>query len=185
LTAGTNDFADDPLFKLLNEMKSGMGGLSGGAIGDGSQQSLPSNPLEAFQSLFGDDPLGAVTDGSQTGMQLPQEPKRPDFWPSLHTALVFMLSLFVCMWQERPDQLIWMFCTLEIALIAGRFVVERGAPPDSTIAKLAGFLPNPFRGYIVLGSRYLHILRVLWRDLCIALFVLALCCGSESRIWAV
>lgn len=181
--AGGSDFSDDPLFKLLSEMKSGMGGAGGAAGSDGSASGLPANPFEAFSSLFGDEKAGATgVDSPQAGTPMQQQQqKQADFWPPLHTLLTLVLSVYVCVIQRRPEQLVWLFCSLEIALIAGRFVVERGAPPDSTIARLAGFLPEPFRGYIVLGSRYLHVLRALWRDLCVALFVLALSSGSSSR----
>jgi hypothetical protein len=69
--------------------------------------------------------------------------------------------------------LFYIFISLEIALLSGRFLLERGRlPPDSMLSTIANFAPEPFKGYLGIAARYIVIIKSVVADALTLIFVL-------------
>lgn len=170
------DAMNDPLFRLLAEMKSavpGNGDSDSTIPGDGA------NPMDAFSSLFGNIPQlqeqgSEMPSSGQGSFQAPKTLswKRDFIWPLIHLILCVCLGLYTVRWDSGSG-LVWQFCSMELMLHSGRFVIERGASPSRNIVTtIAGYLPDPFRTYLLTTARYLHIGKSVVQDLCIVLFII-------------
>ena len=67
----------------------------------------------------------------------------------------------------------WAFATVELVLQSTRFFLEKGRPSQSGwIGVLMGILPEPYKGYLALGTRYGGIYTTVVQDAMAVLFVL-------------
>lgn len=67
----------------------------------------------------------------------------------------------------------WAFATAELVLQSTRFFLEKGRVSQSGwVGVLMGFLPEPYKGYLALGTRYGGIYTTVVQDAMAVLFVL-------------
>lgn len=67
----------------------------------------------------------------------------------------------------------WTFATAELVLQSTRFFMEKGRVSQSGwVGVLMGFLPEPYKGYLALGTRYGGIYTTVVQDAMAVLFVL-------------
>lgn len=67
----------------------------------------------------------------------------------------------------------WYFAVMELLLQSGRFMLEKGRPPQgSMLTTVAGFLPPPFNTYLATLARYSVFLWTILADAGIVIFVL-------------
>lgn len=184
------EFANDPLFKLLKQLNTGM-------EGGGQPSEMNFDPSALFANMPGMGNLGGATDGgipSQSPAVAPTVSRASLIadlsWTLIHVLSSLLLALYVGLHRGNkiafnddesveasveaasPARLLWYFATLELVLQSSRFFLEHKLPPPpSKIAGYASLLPQPFAGYIITGLRYLRIIKTIAQDFCILLFI--------------
>lgn len=173
---------EDPMMKMLNQMMSGagMGGLPGmgGAGGPPGMPGMPANP-------FAPQPA-AVPDRSAS------------LWRLAHFAVAMMLGLYIALWtpftgtkSEREagalehelghvtaqdlakEYFFYVFATAEAVLLTSRWFLDKGrAPPGGIIQTVLGFIPEPTKGYLQIGMRYMTIFSTVRADILVSIFVM-------------
>ena len=172
--------AEDPMLKMLQQM---MGGMPGdGAQGMPSFTGMPSMP---GQSALVGDPYAYV-------------------WRIVHAVFALGLGIYIAFMtpftgsrieRERSGmvsaagdfagekgvssasvQFFWIFATAEVLLQTSRFFMEKGRVQQSGIMGMVmGFLPEPWKGYLGLVSRYSRIWTTVTGDAMVCVFVLGVC----------
>ena len=70
----------------------------------------------------------------------------------------------------------WIFATAEVVLQTSRFFVEKGRVQQGAIlGMISGFLPEPYKGYLALMTRYSRIWTTISADAMALVFVLGAC----------
>ncbi|EOO00396.1 putative sad1 interacting factor 1 protein [Phaeoacremonium minimum UCRPA7] len=181
---------EDPMMKLLSQMMSGAGGGPGGAGGPFGA----GNPF-AQAGAFGAAPGQPAA---------PATPDRyASIWRLVHFVIALGLGLYIAVFttfsgtkiereraafesttagirHEDEDSVrryfFWAFATAETVLLTSRFFLDRGrAPPSGMLWTIAGFLPEPFKGYLGIGLRYSQIFSTVRSDMLVCVFVLGVC----------
>ncbi|CAN6594903.1 hypothetical protein TRVA0_001S00254 [Trichomonascus vanleenenianus] len=160
------EFANDPLFQMLNQMQTG---------------NVNENPFEALQALstmFGGGNESTTGDESQPFVQQKPQEKRVSgsevFWALAHTIAMVTLSIYVTL-VDAGSSIVPKFCLVELVLHSTHFLLERGRPAQhSKIAALAQYIPDPFRSYILVASQYYHFGVQLIRDVTMCIFIIGL-----------
>lgn len=182
---GMGDGGEDPLSRILQQLMSAGGGPGGGGSGaDG----LP----PGLAAMFGG--------GGGPGAQAQQAPGQTDkygyMWKIVHAIFALALGLYItgvtAFSGSRLSRttsgfvegtgngavdvgvrFFWVFATAELVLQSSRFFVERGRPSRSgLLGTVAGFLPEPYRGYVGLVGRYSGIWNTVVQDAMVVIFVL-------------
>ncbi|KAL9123401.1 MAG: hypothetical protein Q9187_000040 [Circinaria calcarea] len=170
---------EDPMMRILQQM---MGGMPGGAEGtrEGADGGLPPG-LAAM--------LGGAGMGETESVQ--QDNTFGSFWKIIHALFAFSLGIYITAMTsfsgsrlsrstlvEREHigvQFFWVFATAELILQSSRFFLERGkAAQVGILATVAGFLPEPWKGYVGLVNRYSGIYTTIVEDAMAVVFVLGL-----------
>jgi len=187
---GLPGMEDDPMMKMLSQMMGGMPGMGSG-MGGGSG----ANP-------FGFPPQQGATTQSVVA------DRYASIWRIMHFVVALGLGLYIAIrtpfmgtLQEREQSafehqhghvtqqdlfkqyFFYAFATAETVLLTSRFFLDRGRAPPSGIAwAVAGFLPEPFRGYLELILRYAQIFSTVRSDILVCVFVLGVCSWWRSSI---
>lgn len=75
----------------------------------------------------------------------------------------------------------WIFATAEVLLQTSRFFVEKGRVQQGTVMRMiTGFLPEPYKGYLAMISRYSRIWTTVSADAMALVFVLGACAWWRS-----
>lgn len=75
----------------------------------------------------------------------------------------------------------WIFATAEMVLQTSRFFIEKGRVQQGAIMNMiTGFLPEPYKGYVALVSRYSTIWTTVTADALALVFVLGACAWWRS-----
>jgi hypothetical protein len=70
----------------------------------------------------------------------------------------------------------WIFATAEVLLQTSRFFLEKGRVQQGGImGMIMGFLPEPYKGYLALVTRYSRIWTTISGDAMVCVFVLGVC----------
>lgn len=70
----------------------------------------------------------------------------------------------------------WVFATVEVLLQSSRFFLEKGRIQQGGIlGMITGFLPDPYKGYLIWFSRYSRIWTTVSADAMVCVFVLGAC----------
>ncbi|KAI9158471.1 hypothetical protein HJFPF1_06466 [Paramyrothecium foliicola] len=168
---------EDPLMKMMTQM------LSGG--GPGGFPGMPSMP-----------------GGASPAMQ--QQAQRPDpytaLWRILHALVAISLGFYIAVltpfngtrtqrereavaadplaaeFEHHKRVFFWIFTTAEAVLLTTRLLLDKGrAPPSGIVYTVAGFLPEPIKGYLLVALRYWQIFGTVRSDLMACMFVLGAC----------
>ena len=171
--------ADDPMVKMLQQM---MGGIPGeGAQG---MPSFPGMPAMPGQTAAVGGPYAYV-------------------WRIVHAIFALSLGLYIAFMtpftgsrieRERSGMVsgpgdfeekgldsasvhfFWIFATAEVLLQTSRFFMEKGRVQQGGIMGMVmGFLPEPWKGYLGLVSRYSRIWTTVSGDAMVCVFVLGVC----------
>ena len=111
-------------------------------------------------------------------------------WKILHPVLALSLGVFVMSSAatseafskrtarqadggEEPN-LFWMFLTVELLLQATRYLLEPIPDRSGMLAKIASFLPHPWKGRLELAVRYKGIWSTLSNDALVVIWVLGM-----------
>ncbi|KAH8811802.1 hypothetical protein F5884DRAFT_290622 [Xylogone sp. PMI_703] len=184
---GGQDAAEDPMVKLLQQM---MGGGMPGQGTDGMPAFPGMTPGTPGQAEAGGDPYAYL-------------------WRIIHAFFALGLGVYIAfttsftgtkLERERSGLLspqlkgeaqtglspesvhfFWIFATAEILLQTSRFFLEKGrVQQGGMLGTIMGFLPEPWRGYLALFSRYSRIWTTVSADAMACLFVLGACCWLRS-----
>ena len=165
----------DPVMKMLQQiMGETYEGTGGGENGDGG---LPPG-LAAM--------LGGGT--GQSG-SIPQENTYNYVWKIVHAIFALSLGIYITATSSFNGsqlsrttiaegdnvgvQFFWFFATTELVLQSSRLFLERGkASQGGIIGTVAGFFPEPWKGYMGLVSRYSGIYSTIVEDATAVVFVL-------------
>ncbi|KAB8346248.1 hypothetical protein FH972_023293 [Carpinus fangiana] len=162
---------NDPMMQMMQQMMGGGPGMGGPPGADG----LPPGLASMFGQGF----------GAQQQQQQQQAP-RPDYaWRIAHALFAVILAVYVATWTTTPNQPqsvftrpFWIFTTAELILQSTRYFVDGGKlPPGGLLSTVAGFLPQPYAGYIQTASRYSLIYSTIVSDAMVVIFVLG------ARAW--
>jgi len=168
--------ADDPMMKMLQQM---MGGLSEGAGGMPSFPDMPGQPATSIADSYA------------------------YLWRIIHAIFALSLGLYIAFTttftgtrieRERsalgytsPEEdkmlltpssvhFFYLFATVEVVLQTSRFYLEKGKGTQSGVmGMIMGFLPEPWKGYVALVSRYSRIWTTVTGDAFVCVFVLGVC----------
>ena len=176
---------DDPMMKMLSQL---MGGVPGGEGGAGAGEGGLPPGLAAM--------LGA---GGMPGLDGAPAQQTDDsyayLWKILHAVFALFLGVYVtytstsftgsikrgspgAIIEETPERdgvnLFFVFATAELVLQSSRFFLEKGKGGGQLggwIGLAAGFLPEPYRGYVSLVGRYARIWGTVVEDSMVVVFV--------------
>ena len=171
---GSGGEPEDPMMRMLQQM---MGGAGTGGPGEGG--GLPPE-------------LAAMLGGG--GMQQQQEASTSTYiWKIVHAIFALTLGVYVissstfrgtessrlAVGIEKDGKIgdvrnfFWLFATAELLLQSTRFFLERGKTSQGgMLAMASNFLPEPYKGYLALISRYSGIYTTIVQDAMVVVFVL-------------
>lgn len=128
--------------------------------------------------------------GGGTGMP-PVEQKSNENayrWKILHALLALALGIYITLAttfngarfsqggsdiDEVGVKFFWAFATVELVLQSSRFFLERGhVSQEGLVGFLLRILPEPWRGWVALASRYSGIYTTIVQDAMVVVFVL-------------
>ncbi|KAF8863543.1 hypothetical protein BDZ45DRAFT_615210 [Acephala macrosclerotiorum] len=167
--------ADDPIMKMMQQMMSGMGG----GEGPPGMPSFPGMPGQPAASVG--DPYAYL-------------------WRIIHAVFALGLGLYIAFTtmfsgtridrersalgysseegviQPAAVHFFWIFATVEVLLQSSRFFLEKGRVQQGGImGMITGFLPEPYKGYLLWFSRYSRIWTTVTGDAMVCVFVLGAC----------
>ena len=188
---------EDPMMKMLSQL---MGGIPGGENGAGEpgEGGLPPG-LAAM--------LGA---GGMPGMSDAPAGRKEDtyayLWKIVHAVFALCLGMYVtatsmafsgsirrgipeAVSEEMPERegvnLFFVFATMELVLQSSRFLLEKGNSGGQLggwIGLVAGFLPEPYRGYVMLMGRHARIWGTVVEDAMVIVFVVGCVAWWEGAV---
>ena len=173
---------EDPIMSMLQQMMGGAGGE--GADGDGG---LP----PGLSAMMG----GGAGMGSQENGK---EGRSKYIWRIVHGAFALALGLYITLVttfsgtkfsrteignEEVGIRFFWMFATAEVILQSGRYFLEKGQMGQSgMLGMLAGMLPEPWRGRVVLVVRYSGIWTTVVEDAMVVVFILGVVAWYKGQV---
>jgi hypothetical protein len=171
--------ADDPMMKMLQQM---MGGVP----------SEGPNGMPSFPGMAG---MPGMTDQSAAGMD-----PYAYLWRIVHAVFALGLGFYIALttpftgtrisreqsgmaYMSEDSELssasvhfFWIFATAEVLLQTSRFFLEKGRVQQGGIMGVVmGFLPEPYKGYLGLVTRYSRIWTTVSGDAMVLVFVLGVC----------
>jgi hypothetical protein len=168
--------ADDPIMKMMQQMM-------GGGLGEGA------GGMPTFPGMPGQEPAAAGDPYAY-------------IWRIVHAVFALGLGLYIAFMtpftgsklaRELPDyapfgeegdmglsaasvHFFWIFATAEVVLQTSRFFFERGqVQAGGIIGMIMGFLPEPYKGYLAMVTRYGRIWTTVTADVFVLIFVLGVC----------
>ena len=170
------------MMKILQQLMGGMPppGAEGRAGAEGMDGGLPPG-------------LAAMLGGGRPGMDGPQPQQVSTYaylWRIIHALSALILGIYITFTShalngdisgggitgaehEGGINVFWVFATAELVLQSSRFFLENGGGSQlgGWMGMVAGFLPEPWRGYITLAARYSGIWSTVVEDGMVVVFV--------------
>ncbi|PQE17738.1 GET complex subunit GET2 protein [Rutstroemia sp. NJR-2017a BVV2] len=162
----------DPMMQLLQQM------MGGGAGGPGEGNAMPSFPgmnMQAQTQAAAANPYAYL-------------------WRIVHAIFALSLGLYIAFTTpfsgtkyERDAgvleglstvQFFYVFASVEVLLLSSRYFLEMGKETgggEGWVGMLMGVLPEPWKGYLALGKRYLGIWGTVSGDALVCVWVLGCC----------
>ncbi|KAG0646354.1 hypothetical protein D0Z07_8220 [Hyphodiscus hymeniophilus] len=165
--------ADDPIMKMMQQM-------IGGGLGEGP------GGMPSFPGMPGQAPA-ADTDPSAY------------LWRIVHAVFALALGLYIAFTTPFTGSKVardipayntegemglspasvhffWIFATAEVLLQTSRFFIEKGrVQPGGIMGMVMGFLPEPYKRFLAMLSRYFRIWTTVTGDAFVCLFILGVC----------
>ncbi|KOS20612.1 Sad1-interacting factor 1 [Escovopsis weberi] len=184
--------AEDPLMKMMSQMMAGAGAGAGGAS-PFPGMSMPMPPMPAQQA-----PVPAPTSSATIwrllhalfaiGLGVFFALTTPFTGSKIERERAAMASFSTAGLQgqgqgQQPEDeeqrrrilFFWAFATAEVALLSSRFLFDKASTRSTgMVGTVLSYLPQPYRGYLEIGQRYLQILSAVRADLLTCVFVLGL-----------
>lgn len=169
---------EDPMMKLLSQM---MGGMPGGE-GQEGEAGLP----PGIAAMLGAGGLPGLGGPGQ------QEDKNGLFWKIIHAVFALVLGVYVTATSSafsgqitrgattgntidhHAINVFWAFTTAELILQSSRYFLERGRSGSQMggwMGIAGGFLPEPWRGWVMLIARYSGIWSTVVEDAMVIVFI--------------
>lgn len=182
MPAGAGGAPDDPMMAMLQQM---MGGVPGAGPGTNGMPAFPGMPGQVdvpepyayvwrvVHAVFALG-LGLYIAFATpfTGTRAAREASGRSFVGG--EGVVDGLSL-------ASVHFFWIFATAEVLLQTSRFFVEKGRVQQGAVmGMISGFLPEPYKGYLALVSRYSRIWTTVSADAMALVFVLGACAWWRS-----
>jgi len=182
---GAGGGEEDPMLRMLQQM---MGGMPGGAAVNGGADGLP----PGLAAMFGGGAPQAA-DGN----------KYSYIWKIVHAIFALTLGVYVTAMttftgsrfsrttsfidgagvDDGGARIFWVFATAELVLQSTRFFIEQGRTSQSgVLGMVAGFLPEPWKGYVGLVGRYSGIWNTVVEDAMVVVFVLGVVAWSTGGV---
>lgn len=170
---------EDPMMKMMMQMMGGEGGGAGGMPSFPGMPAMPGMPGQAAAT----DPYAYI-------------------WRIVHAVFALGLGLYIAFTapfagtkiaRERSglgysmgdeqvlssssmQHFFWIFATVEVLLQTSRFFFEKGKiQPAGMMGMVMGFIPEPWKGYLMLVLRYSRIWTTVSGDAMVLVFVLGVC----------
>lgn len=177
--AGGPEGEEDPMMRIMQQMI----GASGMSSGEGEAGGL--QPGIAAM-------LGGGAGGGAGVPPVEQKSNENVYrWKILHALLALALGIYITSvttfsgarfslggpGTERVDEVgvkfFWAFATAELVLQSSRFFLERGqVSQEGFVGFLMRILPEPWKGWVALASRYSGIYTTIVQDAMVVVFVL-------------
>lgn len=174
---------DDPMVRMLQQM---MGGMPG-ADGD-DQNGLP----PGLAALLGGGMSAPEPGAAAQGQYGKGESVDGYLWKIIHAAFALVLGIYITavttfngasysatktipgnIDEETGHRLFWIFATAEVVLQSSRYFLEKGKISQSGwIGMVTQILPEPWKTYAGLLTRYSGIWTTVVQDAMIVVFVL-------------
>ena len=169
--------ADDPIMKMMQQM------LGGAGLGEGA------GGMPTFPGMPGQTPATEADPYAS-------------LWRIVHAVFALGLGLYIAFTTPFTGSKIarefsaysgvggegemalspasvhffWIFATAEVLLQTSRFFLEKGrVQPGGVMGMVVGFLPEPYKGYLAIISRYFRIWTTVSADAFVCVFVLGVC----------
>ena len=171
---------EDPMIKLLQQM---MGGMP--PPGGGDAEGLPSEGMDGglppgLAAMLGGGAATPETKADTYGY----------LWRIVHAVFAFILGIYITatshaftgdisrggvtgLGHQGGVNAFWVFATTELVLQGSRFFLEeKGAGgPAGWMGMVVGALPPPWKGYVMLASRYAGMVGRVVEDGMVVVFV--------------
>lgn len=175
---------DDPMVRMLQQMMGGVPGIDGD-----DQNGLP----PGFAALLGGGMSAAPESGTPAqGQHGKGESVDGYLWKIIHATFALVLGLYITavttfngasysatktipgsIDEETGHRLFWIFATAEVVLQSSRYFLEKGKITQSGwIGMVTQILPEPWKTYAGLVTRYSGIWTTVVQDAMIVVFVL-------------
>lgn len=186
--AGAGAGAEDPMMKMLQQMLGGAAG--GGADGMPAFAGMPNaaGPTTTTAAAAAADPYAylwriihavfALGFGLYIAFTTQFTGSRADRESSSGLAAAYISEDGTGRSGVTPASVhfFWVFATAEVLLQTSRFFVEKGrVQSNGMLGMVAGFLPEPYKGYVALVMRYSRIWTTISADAMALVFVLGVC----------
>ncbi|KAG9249038.1 hypothetical protein BJ878DRAFT_485841 [Calycina marina] len=170
---------EDPMMKMLQQMM-------GGAAGEGA------DGMSSFPGMPGMARMGQAAVADPYAY----------IWRIVHAVFALGLGLYISFTTTFSGSKIarlssgaassealipasihffYIFATAQVLLQTTSFFLEKGAPQQGGIlGTIVGFLPEPYKGYVQLASRYFRIWTTMTGDAMILVFVMGVCSWWQS-----
>lgn len=179
--AGGPEGEEDPMIRMLQQM---MGASGMPSREEGEDGGLP----PALAAMLG----GAGAEGGARVQPVEQKSnENANRWKILHALLALALGIYITSVttftgarfspggggtagiDEVGVKFFWVFATAELVLQSSRFFLERGqVMQEGFVGFLLGILPEPWKGWVALASRYSGIYTTIVQDAMVVVFVL-------------
>ncbi|KAL8788091.1 MAG: hypothetical protein Q9213_001849 [Squamulea squamosa] len=174
---------DDPMVRMLQQMMGGM------PVGDGeNQKGLP----PGLAALLGGDAAAPGPGNAGLGQRGTNETIEGYIWKITHAIFALLLGIYITavttfngasysrsktipgsIDEDTEHRLFWIFATAEVVLQSSRYFLEKGKIAQSGwIAVVTQILPEPWKTYAELVTRYSGIWTTIVEDAMIVVFVL-------------
>ncbi|KAF8539928.1 hypothetical protein BDD12DRAFT_835998 [Trichophaea hybrida] len=178
-----SDFGAGGGFPGMDGMPPGMENMVGGMMGE----------MGGIGGIGGMGGMGGIGGGGSQTVESGRN-RWDMWWTVLHTLGAIVLSLWALksnpgvfdgteisrtesanLARSEKPQLFWYFALMELLLQSGRFLLEKGRPPQgSMLTTVAGFLPPPFSIYLSTLARYSVFLWTILADAGVVIFALGI-----------
>ena len=174
------------MVQMLQQM---MGGMPG-AQGEGPQDGLP----PGLAAMLGAREGGAAGMPGQQGQEDPGKSLEGYLWRIIHALFAFALGIYITALTtfngaqfsktdatimdgagdgEIGKRLFWIFATAEVVLQSSRYFLEKGTTTQSGwLGMAAQVLPEPWKSYLGLVTRYSGIWFTVVEDAMVVVFIL-------------
>lgn len=180
---------EDPMSYIVQQMMGSFGGNILNGPGSDSRNDSGIPPGRAARVSGGADSANTgPTPGQQNG---PLESTSNSRWTFLHFIVFLSLAIYVLstfpftdsylirthsspfVHGSRSGYVFWLFSTVELSLQSTREFLKRGrALPTGTLGTMAGFLPQPWKEYVLVVGLYSRILMTVVQDAMLVVFIM-------------
>lgn len=178
--SGQQQGDEDPMMKMLQQL---MGGMP--PTGDDGQ---PGGLPPGLAAMLGG---GGMPGMPGMGGPPPQQNSTYAYlWRIIHALSALILGVYITLTShaftgdisrggitgaghEGGINVFWVFATAELVLQSSRFFLEKGAGSQlgGWMGMVAGFLPEPWKGYVTLAARYSGIWSTIVEDGMVVVFI--------------